>query len=117
MHLVCSVFITSLEFTNTKTIISDRYEGDMVMTKSMRYWLLLNTVNGIEALESGAVDTSKAMGAAGNVPIWTNRKEGNNYVVPYEIDSSIGKFFFFFFFYRRPPEGINVTSASNDICQ
>jgi len=69
---------------------SDRYEGDMVMTKSMRYWLLLNTVNGIEALENGAVDTSKAMGAAGNVPIWTNRKEGNNYVVPYEIDSSIG---------------------------
>ena len=70
---------------------NDRIEGDMVMTKSMRYWLLMNTVNGIKALESGEADAGMARGAAGNVPLWTNRKEGNYFVVPYEIASSIGK--------------------------
>ena len=63
------------------------------MTRGLKYWLLYNTVNGINALEAGEQEDDRAVarGAAGNVPLWNNRKEGNYYVVPYEIEQDLGK--------------------------
>jgi len=67
------------------------YEGDIVLTKSTKHWLQMKTEQGLAELANATIDENMALGAAGNVPLWTNRKVNGRYVVPYTVASSLSR--------------------------
>jgi len=66
------------------------YEGDIVLKPSTKHWLQMKTEEGLEELANEPIDENVALGAAGNVPLWTNRKtRTGRYVVPYTVAYSL----------------------------
>ena len=63
------------------------FEGDIILGDRLNGYIRSNYLN-----PGGRVDTSVQRGAAGSVPLWKMFPSGDNYVVPYILSSSIGKF-------------------------
>ena len=49
----------------------------------------MKTEEGLQELANEPIDENVALGAAGNVPLWTNRKVNGRYQVPYTVAYSL----------------------------
>ena len=62
------------------------FEGDIIVLNRLDEYITSN----YEGLTNHKTKVKR--GAAKEVQLWNNKKEGNNFIVPYVIDSSIGNF-------------------------
>lgn len=62
------------------------FEGDIILSEKVKEYIKRNYVN------PSNVANVEAKGATNVLPLWKMYPSGNNYIIPYDISSSIGKF-------------------------